>query len=406
MRILLINKYLYKRGGCAISTINTGELLIENNHDVLFWGMDHEDNPEYMHHDLFVPYVDFNQPASLKTNITRAARLLYSFESRNKLENFLKMENVDIAHLNNFAHQISPSIIDTLHRHNIPMVMTMRDYKMVCPSYTMHYAGKPCESCRGGRYYNCVLKSCVKNSYLKSILNTMEMYLHHNVLKVYGKIKLFISPSKFLLEKVREMGFRSEVVYLPNFVPVKNFHPRYDSSGNYLLYFGRLSREKGISILIDAIKNIDCGLKIIGEGPLKSKLVEKIKREKISNVQVLGYRTGESLHTEIRNSVAVVVPSTWYENNPRSVLESFALGKPVIGARIGGIPELVADGKTGYTFRPGDPDDLRDKIVKILDDFPSRSGMGKLARKTVEDIYSPEHHYRSLMAIYNKAMDN
>ncbi len=404
MRILLINKYLYRRGGCAISTISTGELLAEHGHDVVFWGMDHRDNPEYDHRDLFVPYVDYDLPSGWKSQFTAAARLLYSFDAKKRLERLLEIENFDLAHLNNFAHQISPSVIDTLHRHHIPMVMTMRDYKMVCPSYVMFHSGHPCESCRSGRFYHCLLNKCVKNSYRKSLLNTMEMYLHHNVLRVYGKIRVFISPSRFLLDKVREMGFRGEVVYLPNFVPVKNFIPRYDSGGNYLLYFGRLSREKGVFTAIEAMKDIDCELKIIGEGPLRDEIIERIRESRLANVRVLGYKSGEELRSEIRDSLAVVVPSEWYENNPRSVMEAFACGKPVIGARIGGIPELVVDGRTGYTFRPGDPDDLREKIRAILSDPEARVEMGKRARKVVEEEYSPEQHYKSLIRIYGTAL--
>ena len=405
MRVLLINKYLYPRGGCAVSTINTGKLLKQHGHDVFFWGMDHRDNPEYIHSELFLPYVDYEKSAGLKMNIIRAARLLYNREARKKLERYLEIERIDIAHLNNFAHQLSPSIIDALSKHDIPMVMTMRDYKPVCPAYLMLNAGQPCERCRDGRYYNCFLKKCVKNSYPKSMLNTIEMYLHHNVLNLYAKINLFISPSKFLLAKVKEMGLKGEVIYLPNFVPVNDFIPRYDSTGNCLVYFGRLSREKGLFTALEAVRNLDCQLKIIGTGPIKSKLIEKIKEERLTNVHILGYRSGENLRSEIRNAVAVIAPSTWYENNPRSVMEAFASGKPVIGARIGGIPELVLDGKTGYTFRPGDPDDLRDKISNILNDPISRTEMGKLARETVEDIYSPEQHYRNLIAVYRKVLD-
>src|SRR5574337_1516377 len=266
MKLLLINKSLYPKGGDAISTLTTGSLLRSKGHEVVFWGMAHPLNPDYPYRDYFVSYIDYNAPGGMKEQARMAANMLYSFEAKRNIEKLINAERPDIVHLNNFAHQISPSILHVFKKYNIPAVMTMRDYKLICPTYTMVMNGKPCERCKNGRYYQCFINKCAKNSFLKSLLNTMEMYLHHNVLHIYNLIEVYISPSKFLKSKCEEMGFKRKIVYLPNFVRVEDFVPQYKWQESSIVCFGRLSEEKGLFTLIDAIKNIkDLTLKIIGE---------------------------------------------------------------------------------------------------------------------------------------------
>jgi len=321
---------------------------------------------------------------------------------KRKIKKFInEVVKPDIVHLNNFAHQISPSILHVFKKYEIPIVMTMRDYKLVCPSYSMLSNDNPCEKCKGGKYYWCFLRKCTKNSYMKSLINTVEMYLHHRIFDIYSKIDVFISPSKFLKSKVLEMGFNGNIVVLPNFVFLEEYVPEFNFKENSLCYVGRLSKEKGLFTLIKAFKGLNVTLKIIGTGPIEEDLKIKVKSFGLNNVKFLGYKLGEDLKNEIRNSMGVILPSEWYENNPRTVLEAFALGKPIIGARIGGIPELVRDGETGYTFEPGNADDLGDKILLFLKNFEKIADMGKNARKFVEENFNPEKHY---LRIYQMAI--
>lgn len=406
MKVLLVNKFLYPKGGDALSTINTGKLLSQKGHEVYFWGMKHPENLHNLYSAYFVDNIDYYKNLSLKEKIDTALKIFYSFEAKKKIERFVnEVIKPDIVHLNNFAHQISPSILDVFYKYKIPMIMTMRDYKLVCPVYTMFVDGDVCEKCKNGKYYWCFVKKCTKNSYAKSLVNTLEMYLHHKVLHIYEKIDIFISPSKFLAEKVKEMGFKNQVFVLPNFVWTDEFFPEYSWQENSICYFGRLSFEKGLITLIEAVKGLKVKLKIIGEGPLSDDLKSKVKREIINNVEFLGHKTGEELYNEIRNSMFVVLPSECYENNPRSVLESFALGKPVIGARIGGIPELVIDNYTGLTFEPKNVEDLREKIMYLQKNHEKIIEMGKNARKFVEENNNPENYYQGLMEIYKKAIE-
>jgi glycosyltransferase involved in cell wall biosynthesis len=404
MKIFLINKFLYPKGGDAISTITTGRLLTLEGHRIVFWGMEHFLNSKYPYSNLFVSYVNYNNPGSLKEQIRIVGNILYSFEAKRKIEGLIKIEKPDIVHLNNFAHQISPSILHIFRKYKIPVIMTMHDYKMVCASYSMLNNGNICELCKGERYYNCFFKSCVKRSKAKSLLNTIEMYLHHKILHIYELIDAFISPSRFLKSKLAEMGFKEKIVYLPNFVEVKDFEPQYDWRDNSIIYFGRLSKEKGLFALIDAVKDLDVRLNLVGDGPIKEDLKLKIRSEGIDNVYFLGHKKGKDLKNEIRKSVFVVVPSEWYENNPRSIIESFALGKPAVASRIGGIPELVKDNETGLTFEPRNAEDLRSKIKYLIDNPDKIVEMGKNARAFVEKELNAEKHYQRLMEIYNEVI--
>jgi glycosyltransferase involved in cell wall biosynthesis len=367
--------------------------------------MAHPDNPHYQFQEYFVSNVDYEGAAGPVSKAKAAMNILYSFEARKKMAALLEKFKPDVVHLNNFAHQISPSILDEIKKHQIPIVMTMRDYKMVCPSYGMLADGKPCEKCQGGRYYYCGLNRCTKGSLFKSMVNVVEMYLHHRILHIYDKIDLYISPSRFLKNKVLEMGLKGEVVYLPNCVDVAGFEPAYEWQENSIVYVGRLSHEKGVQTLINAVKDIPgIQLKIIGDGPLKTDLENQIKAEQIKNVVFCGYKTGQALHDEIKNSMFLVIPSEGYENNPRTVIEAFALGKPAVGARIGGIPELVEDWETGLTYASGDKDDLKKKITLMNDNRDKISQMGKNARKLVEQNLNADIHYQNLIKIYKKAL--
>ena len=404
MRILLINKFLYPKGGDAISTITTGKILTKKGHEVILWGMDHPNNPPYRFQKYFVFNVNYDGFQGVCSRARATMNILYSFEAKKKMAALVDRVKPDVVHLNNFCHQISPSILDVIKKVNIPTVMTMRDNNMVCPAYSMMAYGKTCEKCRGGRFFNCAINRCTKGSFFKSMLNVVEMYLHHRILHIYDKIDVYISPSRFLKNKVEEMGLEGEVVYLNNCLDLVGFEPDYEWQEKSIVYVGRLSPEKGVETLIDAVKDIaSLRLKIIGDGPLRGYLERKLNSEHIGNVELLGYRTAEDLYDEIRKSIFVVVPSECYENNPRTVIEAFALGKPAVGARIGGIPELIRDWETGLTYDPANASDLKQKIRLLLRKRDRISEMGKNARKYVTQELNADIHYKKLMGIYQLA---
>lgn len=405
MKVLLVNKFFYLKGGAENSFFTTANLLESKEHKVSFFSMQDVRNlpTEFSHY--FVSNVDY-ESAGIIEKSRAALRMFYSFEARNKIERLIDEVKPDLVHLNSIYHQISPSIIHSIKKYDIPMVMSLRDYKTVCASYLMLANGQICEACKNGSYYHCLMKKCTKESRLMSLLNTAEMYFHHTLLHIYELVHAFVAPSVFLKNKVQEMGFKGKVVYLPNFVDPKNFVPQYSYNENSIIYFGRLSKEKGLSTLIEAMKGVNLKLKIIGDGPSRDSLESKVMDLALNNVEFLGFKGGDDLKNEIKKAMFVVVPSEWYENNPRSVIEAFALGKPVIGARIGGIPELVRDNETGLTFEPGSPADLASKIEVLTGNPEKITEMGKNARKFVEQELNAEKHYEGLIAIYEQAIKN
>lgn len=404
MTILLVNKFLYPRGGDATSLLFTGALLAKKGHDVFYWGMQHPANPVYPYQDYFVSHIDYERTSSLPQKCKAIGTILYSFEAKQKFTALIQKIKPDIIHLQNFAHQISPSILDVVARYNVPTVMVMCDYKMVCPVYTLLRDGVPCERCRGKRFYHCFLNRCAKRSFSKSLVSMLEMYLHHAILHIYKHIDMFIAPSVFLKNKVVEMGFTLPVAQVYHAIDYRGYTPQYSSSGKTICYFGRLSAEKGLVTLLDAMKGLDAQLIIVGDGPLKATLEEKIRAEKITTVTLAGHKTGEALKDIIRNSRFVILPSEWYENNPISVLEAFALGKPVIGARIGGIPELVIEGRTGLLFTPGDAQDLGAHIISLMRRPQDIETFGRNARSFLEENCNPERYYQQLLSVYDRAV--
>lgn len=402
MKILFANKFFYLKGGSERVFFDTAQYLEDRGHEILSFSMRHPRNLRSAYDRYFVSNVDYGS-RGLRDKIKASLNVLYSFEAKKKIERLINEQRPDIAHLHNIHHQISPSVLTNLKKFKIPVVLTLHDYKMVCPSYSMISNEKTCEACRDGTYYHCFLKRCNKGSWIKSLLNTIEMYLHHKILHIYKSVDIFISPSMFLKNKLKEMGFVGNIAYLPNFIKSEKIIPKYDWDEKSIVYFGRLSREKGLFDLIGAVKDIKgITLKIIGEGPLEKEIKNRIDMEKIDNVILLGYKKEEGLKDEIRKSMFVILPSTCFENNPRSVIEAFSLGKPVIGSNIGGIPELVKDNQTGLTFEAGDSDDLRLKIEYLMNNPGKTMEMGRNARVFVEKELNAERHYQGLMEIYNK----
>lgn len=400
MRVLLINKYFFRKGGAETYFFSLADLLKKRGHQVDFFSMRHVKNHDTPYDRYFVEYWN-NKDHSL-ANITKASgRLLYSVEARKKIQQLLSNHRPDLVHLNNIYHQISPSILHTIQKHRIPSVMTIHDLKMVCAVYAMYNSGKICEACKDGKYYHCFLNQCVKNSRLKSLLGSMEMYLHHWLLNIYSLIDIFISPSQFIKNKLLESGFKGTIEYLPNFIELEGFEPQYKWENASIVYCGRLIRNKGVMTLVDAVKFLDdIVLNIIGDGPLRPWIEEKIKKEHINNIQLLGFQSGKNLHTHIKRAMFTVVPSELYENNPLAIIESFSLGKPVIGSRIGGIPELVIDNFNGLTFAPKDASDLRHKIKWLKSNPELIVQMGINARKYVEQNLNAEKYYKRIESLY------
>jgi glycosyltransferase involved in cell wall biosynthesis len=402
MKILLVNKFFFLKGGTERSFFDTARILTEKGHKVIFFSMEDPNNFDSSSSEYFIKNIDFTSPLPFMEKIRGAAHLIYSAEAKKKIKKIIKDEHPDIVHLHNIHSQISPSILSVLKNENIPCVMTLHDYKMVCPVYTLFLRGKTCERCSQKKFYHCLLNKCTKNSYMKSLLNTLEMYIHHSVLHIYDLVDAFISPSHFLIDKLGKMGFTKSISYVPNPIFPDEFKCSYNEGTRTLMYFGRLSHEKGLHTLLKAVKGIDADCQIHGQGPLEHELKKVKQREQLDNVTFYGHSGKEEIIEFLKRALFVVMPSEWYENSPYAVMEAFASGKPVIGSHIGGIPEFVIEKETGLTFQPGNEDELRHHILYFLNNPDKVLEMGKKARKLAEEKLNPAAFYDRLFSIYEK----
>lgn len=410
MKILQINKYYYLKSGAEKSMFDVSLLLQSHGHQVIPFATKNEKNASSDYSKYFVENIEFNR--EIKSSIFRKMKMglkvIYSFEARNKLLRLIEKENPDIAHIHKFNNSLTPSILYALKKKNIPVVQTMRDYRTVCPNYNLYDFNKSeiCEDCKGHKYFNAVRRRChgIGKSYLVGLNIAIEAYLYHFLKTYENTIDLFIAPSNFLMKKMIEFGVdKNKIIHIPNFLHCDRYIPNYNNS-DYILHFGRLERHKGVKTLIAAMKQIKYSkLYIVGEGFYQYELEKYIKENNIKNVLFFGYKTGEELNEYIKNSLFVVIPSEWHENCPKTILESFALGKPVIGADIGGIPELV-DGSNGMLFKSGNVSDLAEKINYLLDNRNIITEMGRNARKNVEEKYNENIHYNMLMKAYGKVI--
>jgi glycosyltransferase involved in cell wall biosynthesis len=404
MRVLFLNNFFYLRGGSEKVLFDEMKMLKDHGHSADVFARDHEQNEKAEYADYFPPKMETDR-LKISPDALRVVRnLVYSKEAQNGIRQVINRFVPDIAHAHNIYGRLSVSILDALSDAGIPTVMTLHDYKIICPSYRMIVGDRICEECKGGRYYHAVVNRCHKGSFAASAVYAFESYFTDLLGKYRRNLKFLISPSEFLRRKVIDFGWdEDQVRYVPNFVHLDEFIPNYQPS-DYLLYLGRLSEEKGIVTLINAFSNIRSNtikLLIVGDGPLRGALEQRSSSD--GRIQFTGYLSGDALANATRNARAVVVPSEWYENAPISILEALAYGKPVIGASIGGIPEMVEDGANGYLFTSGSQSELQGALDKLISLPASRiADMGKAGREKAERYFSPVRHYRLLLDIYQE----
>ncbi|MFI3189582.1 hypothetical protein BCS42_05785 [Crenothrix sp. D3] len=401
MNILSINKFYWQKGGAETVFLGEKALLEQHKHQVVPFSMQSSHNLPSEYAEYFVTENDYSNPGSLGNQIRMGINIIYSFEARQKIEQMLNVYHPDIAHVHNLYHQISPSVFAPLKKRNIPIVLTLHDLKLLCPAYSSLKENKICEKCYGQKFYHCTLNKCTKDSYSKSLINTIEMYLHHG-LGFFKNVDRFIAVSHFYRNKLIANGFsEQQVCYLPNFIEPANYPLSFENNGS-IVYFGRLSPEKGVGTLLKAAEYCpDSKFIIVGTGPMEQQL--KQDAQLLKNVEFVGFQSGQALLDLIKNALCTVLPSICYENCPLSILESQAMGKPVIGSRIGGIPELIDEGKDGLTFEIGNAEDLANKIA-ILKNYTAQQlkEMVYYARNKIEQRFSSAQHYEKLMQIYRE----
>ena len=368
MKILEINVFNYRKGGSEAVYFSTMELLQEHGDEVVNFALKWPENKPSPY-ERFFPESKETRRGFLRP-IKNIVNYFYDAEAAQKLEALIEEEKPDLAQVHLIWGQITGSILPVLKRHHIPVIFTIHEYRIVCPAYTFRNGkGEVCEQCDGRHFYKCIANKCCKGSYGLSVMMAAEQYFRNAFLNPAKYIDGFVYVSQFAKNKLEQ--YMPSLKDKPNIVLYNltdnikeeiNVEPKKEK---YYLFFGRLSYEKGIKTLISAFKETpQCVLKIAGTGPLEEELKVFVADNDMKNVEFLGYQSGKPLLDLVSNAYFIMVPSEWYENNPMTIIEGYASGVPVIGARIGGIPEIIDDGKTGYLFKSGSKCELVDLIEK------------------------------------------
>lgn len=400
-QLLSINSYHYRRGGSDAVYFDHAALFESQGWRNAFFSMRHACNlpSEWERH--FIDELEFGQDYGLLQKLRMAGKVVYSFEAQRRLRGLLAEFRPDVAHLHCIYHHHSPSILSVLKDAGVPMVLTAHDLKIACPAYKMLNRGGVCERCKTGSVLNVVTHRCVRDSLAASAIVAVESALHRpgGWLDSWRRhLDRVVCPSRFYVEKLVEWGWpRERLRHIPNVVDATAFEPDF-RPGDGLLYFGRLAPEKGLSTLLRAAAKARVPLKIAGSGP-EDEALRRLNDELGRPAEFLGFRSGADLHTLIRGARAVVLPSEWYENAPMSVLEAYALGKPVLGADIGGIPELIEPGRTGWIFKSGDVDALAEAIARVQA-TTDLEAMGRAAREQVLTRFNRDRYLQSMLALY------
>lgn len=400
--LLSINSFHYNRGGADNVYFEHADLFIRNGWNNIFFSMKHPENIADPNDNYFVKEIDFTKNSPAIKKFRDAIKIIYSGEAVSNLRDLLANKEVAVAHVHSLYHHISPSILPLLKKNKIPIVLTAHDLKLACPSYLMLSKDKICEKCRGGKFYNAVANKCIKGSSAASLLIAIEMYVHKTFKLYENYVDMVVAPSRFYRDKLIDWGWPQErITHVPNFVPHFQWKPIDSEQEKRVVYFGRLSGEKGIRTLIEAAALSQVPVAIVGKGPIQSDLEAEARRLG-APVSFLGFRRGDALWQEVANSMAVCLPSEWYENSPLSVLESLQLGVPVIGARIGGIPELIRHGETGWIFKSGDARQLAAALVEAVNvPVQRRKVMASACRQYVNLVHGEGEYYNKMLSIYD-----
>lgn len=368
MKVLMINKFLYPNGGSETYIFKLGEYLEKQGHEVQFFGMEHNERCVGNNVNAYTRNMDFHKGNKFE-RLIYPIKTIYSSEARRQIRKVLNSFNPDVCHINNFNYQLTPSIIleivkwrNTTKR-TCKIVFTAHDYQLVCPN---HMCNNPnnhqnCEKCLTGSFLNCIKGKCIHGSRAKSLIGSMEAKFW-KIKGTYKYIDTIICCSHFLKEKMDTNPiFAKKTIVMHNFI--EHVEWKDIKKKDYVLYFGRFSEEKGIHTLIKVCKEMpNIQFIFAGTGPLESEI------NKISNIKNVGFQNGNKLEMLIREARFSIYPSEWYENCPFSVMESQMYGTPVIGANIGGIPELIQVNKTGKLFESGNDKDLKEKIEILWND--------------------------------------
>jgi len=401
MKILLVHKFFHVTGGAEVFFFETGRVLEEHGCEVAYFSTIDERNRPSSYARYFTQAPDFRSGSLLK-RLKAIFRIVYSYEAKQKFSKLLEDFRPDIVHVFAMFTHISPSILDACREAGVPVVISCNDYKHICPNYKLFHHGRLCDDCKGGRFYNTILNKCCQDSLLYSVASCIESTSHH-VLNILRKnVHTFFFASEFMARKTEEFwgkeSFRWEKVLNP-FDSIK--YPLCKEYDDYFLFFGRFVEEKGVDVLLQAMQHIpEPKLVLVGDGPQKEHLKNLAAQLGLENVEFIGPQWGEALDRILRRARFVVMPSVWHENFPYVIVQSFAMGKPVIGTDRGGIPELIKDGEYGFIYPAQDPDTLAKTIKRLWRNPDLTVEMGTKAKDYADGEFNDRKFYETLIGKY------
>lgn len=396
--VLNVSQNYYVRGGSDRYFFVLAELLERHGHRVIPFSTRQAKNLPTPWDRYFPPGVDFEHPG-----VKGVMRFIYSRPAARAMERLLSEHRPDVAHLHIYYGQLTASILAPLRAAGVPIVQTLHDFKLVCPVYSLLSHGEICEACQGHQFWRATTRRCNRGSLARSALSSVETYVSHRFGAV-SAIDRFIAVSNFQRDKFIELGVPAQkVTTVHNFADTGEIAPE-STPGDYLLYFGRIERLKGIMTLAEAARRAPhLPLVIAGRGEAQDELAAFVAEHRLSNVQLVGFQQGADLERLIRGSIATLCPSEGYDNCPMAILESYSYARPVIGTKMGGIPELIVDGQDGYVVPPRDADALADRLDALYRDRRRAVEMGQAGRAKVEQEFNSEIHYQRVAEVYRQA---
>ena len=398
MKILMVNKFLYPRGGSESYMLYLAEHLKKIGHEIQFFGMYDENNTVGNESGLYTQNMDFHSKGL--SRFLYPFKIVYSFEAKKKIMQVIDDFKPDIVHMNNINFQLTPSIIYGIKKKGIPLVQTVHDYQMICPNHLLYNFDKniPCEKCTQGSHLNCIKNKCIHASKIKSIIGVIEAKFY-SLLKTYKKVDLFVCPSNFLENKLisSKEYYKGKTKTIHNFINKEKFSGNVGETDSYIVYVGRLSKEKGIENIKGAAKLLpEYNFIIAGNGP------DEYMLKDIPNVKLAGFLSGDELTSLMAKAKVLLLPSVCYENCPLSILEAHALGVPVVTMNSGGMAELVKNGVTGTLVDESTPEGIAVKLKETLENEDYYNKLKENCKNEKDNILSVESYAEILIEEYEK----
>ncbi|HUJ95566.1 MAG TPA: glycosyltransferase family 4 protein [Terriglobales bacterium] len=402
MRILYCNKYNFLFSGTEVYLFELMEMMRAHGHQAILFSMADPRGEPTPCDSHFIRHIDFKSANPRVQKFRHAVHALYSREARRKIRGLIEVIQPDVAHVRNIYHHLSPSILWELKAQNVPVVYHLNDFKLLCPSYNLVAHGRVCERCRGGKFWHVLTAGCYQGPPGAPFVLAAEAYLHKWLRTYRSCVDGFIAPSRFVKKKFVEYGWPQEgIEVLPHFQKLPSQIPSVPGPEAHILYFGRLSSEKGVDDLLHAMAHLpDLRLVVAGDGPQREQLQHLAAELQLNRVEFTGQLRKEQLESLIAASRFTVFPSHAYETMGKSILESYAWGRAVVASDLGSRRELVHEGETGMLFPPGDVRQLAAALTFLARQPELAERMGMRGRAMVGQYYSPEDHYRSLLRIY------